>query len=330
METRNNKYSDHTRKIDKDNYHDYIFSSCANQLNEYIEKINTKKSSDQLHEIIKYLNIFSRFLSKSEHGLIESYNTGYINGVLESLGFLIYSIEDFYDIATPKDKLVLKNTKRELNRITGQRRQRYRYKAEMDINAIFREKPKLAPSPFGDIDKGIDKNLTNYYKLVSAIVEDINNLPGWITLRKYLNKHIPMNIETSDFIDSRPITFLSYAFKDNIYALFLYEYFNRRGGFLYVDSLFGKDYGDDGKKIKASLSPWIDSSSQILFLHSIHSDRVNKGLSSWCSWELGEAYKGNNKKFFKVVVAGITNRHSIIDDDFLELKEVRNGIIIPK
>lgn len=110
--------------------------------------------------------------------------------------------------------------------------------------------------------------------------------------------------------------------KDNVYALFLYDMIDRNGDFLYVDSLFGTNYKENGKMIKKSLSPWINRLSQLLFLHSIHSDRIKEGLSSWCSWELGQAYKTNGMKFFKVVVAGIIDKHPIIDSDFRELDYV--------
>ena len=313
--------------VEKDNYHNLIFTNCANILRRYTENV------DNLKEIIKYLEDFSNIFTNSEFNLISTYNSDYRlerkSGVYQSTKALINDVREYLLFSNTQTNSFFKNT---LDLLTSllKPKGRHIYPKEEYRPLVERAEPSI-PYLEGEYrDRGVETNFKNYYRIISAIVEDINNLEGWNRLRDYITSTTDVE-ELSK--SKKTITFLSYAFKDNIYAYFLYELFSNNNGFLYVDSIFGKDYQGKGNEIKAALSPWINKSSQILFLHSIHSDRINKGLSSWCSWELGEAYhnEGNNKKkFYKVVVAGITNKHPIIDDDFLELDRVVDGVIIPK
>ena len=315
--------------IEKYNYHDHIFETCATILKGY------QGIREHLDEIIKYLNDFSDIFSHSEHELIEAFNSDYRlhreSGVLKATSKLIEELKMFFfDSNDFRTIRYFDKTYKELDKILNPV-ERERYRPEREREQI-REQILTNIVPYPNLrgqyrDKGVMGNFKTYYRLVSSIVEDINNFDGWEHLSSYLNKTVDAEQLASS---KQTVTFLSYAFKDNIYALFLYDYFKKNGGFLYVDTLFGKDYKGDGAKIKASLSPWISRASQILFLHSIKSDQGAKGLSSWCSWELGEAYSQNNKRFYKVVVAGVLKNHPIVDDTFLELKEVKNGIIIPK
>jgi len=258
--------------------------------------------------------------------MIENYNYKNEFGTYMALSRLVDDlINNFYE----SDSLLsryLKKTKTYvlyLRRMGVVRRDDYR---NQDNNFAF----MVEKAPIKDRGKIIIKDFHSYYHVISLMVEDINNMRGWNNLNAYFREHIkPAGPEAI----KEPITFLSYAFKDNIYALFLYDYFEMNHGFLYVDSLFGEDYKEDGRKIKAALSPWINASSQILFLHSIHSDKGAKGLSSWCSWELGEAYRNNNheNRFFKVVVAGVNQTHAIIDREFREMDYVDyTGYIVAK
>ena len=315
--------------IEKDNYQDFIFRRCANLIKEYRTLGN--KEIDNLTDI---LNTTADIISHSEYDVI-GYANGHNNeGVYYSLLRLVGELRDLFFGVTDNYR-VTKTLERTYKYITEkERRTRYpRYDSDRYSHIIVTKgvpRPIALPSSYGFKDEGLNKNFKTYYRIISLIVEDINDMDGWKLINNHFRDNILPQLENTYLHYVDDVTFLSYAFKDNIYALFLYDMFIANDGFLYVDSLFGKDYGDDGKQIKSALSPWIDRATQILFLHSIHSDRTKKGLSSWCSWELGEAYKNGNKQFFKVVVAGIKNHHSIIDDDFLELQRVENGKIIPK
>lgn len=311
--------------IEKDNYHDYIFSQCAYRL-ETIEALSDK---EDVKEITHALYMCSDIIFKTEHKVIESYNN-LLGAPANKRGTPVYdALEEFIDDLRRNNEI---NDRRKYKETVKLIRPSRRERRELIIakQTYPRERAEYA-FPFRSEDKGLVNSFKMYYRIISALVTDINNMRGWKRINRYFRDRVkPSSIESIQ----QPLTFLSFAFKDNIYALFLYNYFEEQGGFLYVDSLFGKDYGDDGAAIKGALSPWIDASSQILFLHSINSDKVTKGLSSWCSWELGEAYRSNTsdapKKFYKVVVAGITDSHAIIDDTFKELDHVTNGIIIPK
>lgn len=310
------------QRIEKDNFHDSIFNVCIRRIRA------CKLQSKSVLDIIKTLDFSALLLSRNEYTIIESYNSDdreAINRALSNTisdllnpGF-IYEYSDDMGIDTADIHRYLKETYKSVERLVGDNWGR-------DINGYM-----IGPR-FRNFT--VNRAFKIYYQIVSLIVEDINEMSGWREISASYKREYA-HIRPEIIKNTKPLTFLSYAFKDNIYALFLFDMFEQENGFLYVDSLFGTDYGDDGSRIKNALSPWIDNACQILFLHSIHSDKVKKGLSSWCSWELGEAYKSNHvieKKFYKVVVAGIKeeDKHPIIDDSFLELDHVDNGYIIPK
>lgn len=311
--------------IEKDNYHESIYYTCANILEGYS---NVRGS---LTTIIYYLREFANIFARTEYDLVESFNKENSHyrksGVFDATNRFIEDLKEFF--FSSEDFRVIRyfsKTLKSLDKILNPKKREKFVKEKPLPQQVHAEMVPFPQLRRNYKDNGVMGNFKNYYRLVSDIVEDINNLEGWNDLSNYLNSNSDLEALSKD----KEITFLSYAFKDNIYALFLYDYFRMNNGFLYVDTLFGKDYKGDGAKIKASLSPWINKASQILFLHSIKSDQGAKGLSSWCSWELGEAYSQRDKKFYKVVVAGIIKNHPIIDDSFLELKEVKDGIIIPK
>lgn len=310
------------QRITKDNYHDYIFNVCRRRIS-----MNELDSSD-VYDIKEVLDITANIIAREEHAIIESYNFD----AKEDINIALYHTIDLlsYHLDTSDEDILvrfLKKTYKFIEPINKKRQGLINNQIDDDIYS------KAQRLPY--IELTVGKAFLTYYKIVSLIVEDINEMPGWKEISEYYKQKYEIN-NPVHIRENKPLTFLSYAFKDNIYALFLFDLFENNGGFLYVDSLFGTDFGKDGSKIKNALSPWIDNASQILFLHSIHSDKVRKGLSSWCSWELGEAYKANNnnqqKGFFKVVVAGIRQEdtHPIIDHQFKELDTVVNGIIIPK
>lgn len=99
-----------------------------------------------------------------------------------------------------------------------------------------------------------------------------------------------------------PQVFLSHAYDDKLYTYALFEYFYRRGVYLYVDWMH-RDNIDDGKKLKQDLHEEIINSSQLLFMRTLNSELNIQGkqaIRSWCAWELGDFYSsiGIEEKFF--------------------------------
>ena len=312
------------QRIEKDNFHSYIFDICRERI------FQANRNSPRVLDIEDALDMTSRILSKEEFLIIESYNSDNKTVINEALNRTIDDLDTLSE-TSDSDKITrfLKKTYKFIRT-----HQRNIYKKQMSIKRAIVDNNNSETNLLPTVELTVQKAFYTYYRIVSLIVEDINAMPGW----KDISDYYKTKYEISDPVHTakgKRLTFLSYAFKDNIYALFLFDLFEKNGGFLYVDSLFGTDYGNDGSRIKSALSPWIDHACQILFLHSIHSDKVKKGLSSWCSWELGEAYKSSNeepKGFFKVVVAGIRREdtHPIVDHHFKELDYVRDGIIYQK
>ena len=305
--------------VEKDNYHESIFYKCSN----LIRKVDP--NNKDINFLCKALEETANTIGRYEYEVISLYNSNSNQGLFFRLNRFVK------DLLTERIELSLVFLTSTSKYITDQ----IFKDNKIDLNIPnFKDRmyhlSKLNNPPLF-IDKGLEENFIRFYEIISYIVEDITNMKGWKKVASYYKTAVlPKKMNEEGEIDV-PITFLSYAFKDNIYALFLFDLFDKNGGFLYVDSLFGEDYHGDGVAIKESLSSWIKKSKQILFLHSIHSNRIRNKLSSWCSWELGQAYRYSSKKFYRVIVAGIDpNRTHPIVLDFKELKSVKNGIINPK
>lgn len=306
----------------KEFYHISILASCGSIIeNELIEI----KDNAQVKELVLALKACSFIIGPNEGSLIYSYNENVLDEMSSILVETMFSLLDSKEIETFPYYL-FKLTEKYINNLI----ERFNKKGHGDKTANGNQKEWLISFLPHHYSR---KNLfIFYYEIISNMVEDINNLRGWNVIRDYYKKKIKPNSINEIKV---PITFLSYAFKDNIYALFLFNVFKYGGGFLYVDSLFGEEHknknnDDDGEEIKKALTPWIDKADQILFLHSIHSNRAKTQLSSWCSWELGYSYKTKDaKKYFKMVVFGIDEAysHPIIDNSFEEYIYVENGII---
>lgn len=163
---------------------------------------------------------------------------------------------------------------------------------------------------------------TDYIEILGSLAEASDGYYAFNKLINFLIEITDRFLEKSGFYEIFPYdlerdeynilngrvakhrVFLSYAFKDRLYAfcLFIYMYF--KGIFLYVDFLFcGKL--NSGVDIKKNLHNQLSLSNQLLFLRSINSElsiRGNANIRGWCSWELGTFYtnKSMNKdaKFY--------------------------------
>lgn len=165
---------------------------------------------------------------------------------------------------------------------------------------------------------GASKYIYNY---VTHLVSFINRNEDWEIIKETLKEEINVAINEN----KKPLTFLSYAFDDNIFAYFIYHFFKRNGGLIYIDSLMGEEHSN-GKDIKEAIYPWIDKSKQFLFLRSMNSD--SHQIRQWCSWEIGYAYNHVNKdRFFYVQVGLVTGSKSRLIDDFNKMMGIDKGII---
>ena len=301
----------------KEYYHSSIIGDCIYELTRFFNMEEKPKVSD----LVKVLRACSFIIADSEWQLIWSYNCDDLEGMSTSLTEMIFRFLDNQNDETfpyIQFSILNKNIKRIID------------------GAMYKEKNFIVTQEnlINYFVKYYSKKrlFTAYYEIISDMIEDANNHPAWDEIRQYYREHrMPKNVKDI----KRPITFLSYAFKDNVYAVFLSKLFVNSGGFLYVDSLFGEEHKkgdgkDDGDAIKKAIAPWIDRASQILFLHSLHSEGIKRGLSSWCSWELGYAYQSKkNKKFFRLMVFGIDEElsHPIIDKSFRKFVYIEDGII---
>ena len=156
----------------------------------------------------------------------------------------------------------------------------------------------------GDFAKANDE-----YYIFNKLINFLNKITDRFIKQVGFYKIFPYDLEEDKYkILNNKVAehrvFLSYAFKDHLYAfcLFIYMYFN--GIFLYVDFLFCGEL-NDGVDIKNNLYNQLSLSSQLLFLRSVNSElniRGSANIRGWCSWELGTfyTYKSTNKdsKFY--------------------------------
>lgn len=96
--------------------------------------------------------------------------------------------------------------------------------------------------------------------------------------------------------EDRPQVFLSHAYQDKTYTLALFEYFYKKGIYLYIDWMHNGVL-KDGRILKDELKRQINQSSQLLFIRTTNSELDIQGkhyIRPWCSWELGNFYNSKN------------------------------------
>lgn len=96
--------------------------------------------------------------------------------------------------------------------------------------------------------------------------------------------------------EDRPQVFLSHAYQDKTYTLALFEYFYKKGIYLYIDWMHNGVL-KDGRILKDELKREINQSSQLLFMRTTNSELNIQGkhyIRPWCSWELGNFYNSKN------------------------------------
>lgn len=96
--------------------------------------------------------------------------------------------------------------------------------------------------------------------------------------------------------------FLSYAFKDKLYTLALFFYFQRYDIFLYIDWM-NRGKAKDGIALKADLHAALINSESLIYLRTPNSELKISGrnyIRPWCSWEMGHFYdiRGQKEKYY--------------------------------
>ena len=134
--------------------------------------------------------------------------------------------------------------------------------------------------------KGLFNKLINELCAVNGVAIERSSIPDYMQRKE----------------ENIPQVFFSHAYDDKLYTYALFEYFYRRGVYLYVDWMH-RDNIDDGKKLKQDLHEEIVNSSQLLFMRTLNSELNIQGkqtIRSWCAWELGDFYSstGIEEKFF--------------------------------
>jgi len=138
--------------------------------------------------------------------------------------------------------------------------------------------------------------------------------------------------------------FLSYAFKDLLYLLGIFDYFYKNGIYLYIDAFHNVEQ-TDGEVLKNLLKVELETSKQFLFLRTANSELAMRGsyqIRQWCAWEIGYYDKlrknrsGSNITeylnecfYFRVYEKKIdTNRAvNLLIQSFKQLKSIENGYL---
>ena len=113
--------------------------------------------------------------------------------------------------------------------------------------------------------------------------------------------------------NNMPQVFLSHAYDDKLYTRALFDYFYKRGIYLYVDWMH-HDKAEDGLKLKRDLEKELDGSVQLLFLRTVNSELDIKGkhyIRPWCAWELGNFFRKDDNQKFLLNLYSIDNYSNI-------------------
>ena len=168
--------------IEKDNYHDYIFSQCAYILN----SIETLSNKGDIREIIDALNICSGIIFKTEHKVITAYNE-LLDAPASRRGTPVYdALKDFIDALRENDEIDRWRFKETVKLIRPSKRER---RAWMISGTAHHREYAEYTMPFKSEDKGLVNSFKRYYQIISALVTDINNMEGWKTINRYFREN---------------------------------------------------------------------------------------------------------------------------------------------
>lgn len=146
------------------------------------------------------------------------------------------------------------------------------------------------------IDKENQKKRTSALHLFNKLINELSDFNEAYIKRESIPEYMKNNK------DNLPQVFFSHAYSDKLYSYALFDFFYRKGIYLYVDWMH-HDEIKDGKIIKKELQEEIEKSDQLLFMRTINSELNIQGkqaIRPWCSWELGNFYssKSKDEKYF--------------------------------
>lgn len=306
-------------------FHDEVFQRCGDILESFEEK------SDNLFVLKEMFLQAKKLLGDSEKRFISSYTDKNEEEAILVVVNLIKKLMDFFSTRSFSHNFTI--TFDYIYKISSL----YDLESfENVLNSYYRFdnrfRPVTAPKIIYARPITFKKSFYIFYKIVWCIIQDLNNQEeAWEYIGNYyykkyiieLNKEECHVVFTNELKPNTPITFLSYAFKDRAYSLYLFAYFIENGGFLFVDAIFGKKR-EDGISIKDFLNPWIRVSVQLLFLRSVTSD--NNGVRQWCAWEIGRSYDGHHS-FYTIDIIGVSRIRNMLLDGFSQFNCLIDGII---
>lgn len=161
-----------------------------------------------------------------------------------------------------------------------------------------------------DYERLLESKETNNKKLFTKLSAFITNISDRLFTQKNYIAYMDKVINNTDPTKFHKV-FLSYAFKDKLYLLGIFDYFYQNNIFLYIDAFHNVEQ-TDGEVLKDLLKIELESSKQFLFLRTANSELSMRGsyqIRQWCAWEIG---------YYDKVCKNRINRQnaSHIDDDF--------------
>jgi len=189
--------------------------------------------------------------------------------------------------------------------------------------------------------RSIDK-LKRDYQFIMTVAET-NNKMLFTKLLKFITNISDRLFDNSQYIDyviafQKDIkdskinrVFLSYAFKDRLYLLGIYDFFFIHGVHLYIDAFHNREH-TDGDKLKEILSKELNRSNQFLFLRTPNSEFSMRGsyqIRQWCAWEIGYYHNLKMKQcfYFTVYEREIDKNKpvNLLIQSFVRLTKIENG-----
>lgn len=201
-----------------------------------------------------------------------------------------------------------------------------------------------------DYELLIESKETNNKKLFNRFSKFITNTSDRLFTQKqyisYMNK-----VKDEADLSAFHKVFLSYAFKDKLYLLGIFDYFYDHNIFLYIDAFHNVEQ-TDGDHLKLLLKNELETSKQFLFLRTANSELSMRGsyqIRQWCAWEIGyydkvrksriEKNEGHEKNlnvkyddnffYFRVYEKRIDTNQSVnlLIQSFKQLSSVKNGYL---
>lgn len=175
----------------------------------------------------------------------------------------------------------------ELNKIihTNLIRNRQKFQEMIEKETIRkRSKDKL----IRDYEFLLESKETNNKKVFSRFSKFITNTSDRLFSQKQYIEYMKEVVKQTNTKVFHKV-FLSYAFKDKLYLLGIFDYFYQKNILLYIDAFHNVEQ-TDGEILKTLLKKELETSEQFLFLRTANSELSMRGsyqIRQWCAWEIG-------------------------------------------